>query len=678
MRQGVFEYNSSKLLSQIEKTNLMRRAYYSNTVGKFLDDESERIFGILATQHQFSLEDLQKSAWIEQIEILKKNLLQSTDGSIFLEFAIPRMGKRVDAILVERGIIFVMEFKVGETNYSSYAIDQVVDYCLDLKNFHEQSHGKLIVPIIVATKAKPVSNTVMISRDKIVKPNFANQDNLIEVLANWKSMSHEKSFDPLAWENSVYKPTPTIIEAAQALYSGHSVTEISRSDASAINLSQTTKAILEIINIAKEEKNKAICFITGVPGAGKTLAGLNIANQHLNANGNEHAVFLSGNGPLVRVLQEALARNEIENQHGKASKLTKIVALTKAKTFIQNIHTFRDEALVSEKPPIEKIVIFDEAQRAWTKHQTSAFMKQKRGITDFKMSEPEFLIRYMDRHPDWAVIICLVGGGQEINTGEAGLPEWFTSLNAKFPDWHVYISDKLTDFEYTQGHQIEQLINPQRLTINQDLHLSVSLRSFRSEKVSALIKSLLDLHVDHAIELFQSIKHNYPIVITRDLNKAVNWIKERAQGTERYGIIASSGAKRLRPYGINIDTEIDTVKWFLNGKKDIRSSFFFEEVATEFDIQGLELDWTCVGWDGNLRFTEQGWNYMNFRGSNWQRMNDTTKQLYLKNTYRVLLTRARQGMVIFIPEGDAIDETRNPSFYDGTFNYLKAIGFEIL
>ncbi|HMN62717.1 MAG TPA: DUF2075 domain-containing protein, partial [Anaerolinea sp.] len=313
-----------------------------------------------------------------------------------------------------------------------------------------------------------------------------------------------------------------------------------------------------------------------------------------------------------------------------------------------------------------------------TMHQTSAFMKQKRGINDFKMSEPEFLIRYMDRHQDWAVIICLVGGGQEINTGEAGLPEWFTSLNDKFPDWHVYISDKLTDYEYTQGHLIEQLINPQRLTINQDLHLFVSLRSFRSEKVSALIKSLLDLQTDNAIELFRSIKDNYPIVITRDLNKAVNWIKERARGTERYGIIASSGAKRLRPYGINIDAEIDTVKWFLNEKKDIRSSYFFEEVATEFDIQGLELDWTCVGWDGNLRFTQQGWQYSNFRGSSWQRMNDSTKQLYLKNTYRVLLTRARQGMVIFIPEGDLQDESRNPSFYDGTFNYLKNIGFELL
>ena len=656
----------------------MKRAYYSNTVDKFLDDESERILGILATQHQFALEDLQKSAWIDQIEILKRNLIQSKDGSIFLEFAIPRMGKRVDAILVEQGIIFVMEFKVGETIYSPYAIDQVVDYCLDLKNFHDQSHDKVIVPIVVATKAKLTSNTASIPTDKLAKPQLANQDSLIEVISNWKGRLQETHFDPISWENSVYKPTPTIIEAAQALYSGHSVNEISRSDASAINLSQTSNAIIGIINTAKKDKFKAICFITGVPGAGKTLAGLNIANQNLNINGNEHAVFLSGNGPLVKVLQEALARNEIANKQEKTRKLTKNIALTKAKTFIQNIHTFRDEALISESPPIEKIVIFDEAQRAWTMHQTSAFMKQKRGINDFKMSEPEFLIRYMDRHQDWAVIICLVGGGQEINTGEAGLPEWFTSLNDKFPDWHVYISDKLTDYEYTQGHLIEQLINPQRLTINQDLHLFVSLRSFRSEKVSALIKSLLDLQTDNAIELFRSIKDNYPIVITRDLNKAVNWIKERARGTERYGIIASSGAKRLRPYGINIDAEIDTVKWFLNEKKDIRSSYFFEEVATEFDIQGLELDWTCVGWDGNLRFTQQGWQYSNFRGSSWQRMNDSTKQLYLKNTYRVLLTRARQGMVIFIPEGDLQDESRNPSFYDGTFNYLKNIGFELL
>ncbi|MHC5143354.1 MAG: DUF2075 domain-containing protein, partial [Planctomycetota bacterium] len=441
--------------------------------------------------------------------------------------------------------------------------------------------------------------------------------------------------DPDAWQQSIYKPTPTIIEAAQALYKGHSVQEISRSDGSAINLSRTSDAIAKIIDDSKLHNRKSICFITGVPGAGKTLAGLNIANERHNVDEDEHAVFLSGNGPLVQVLQEALARNEVQDKKGTSEEITKNEALRHTKVFIQNIHHYRDDALQTNEPPVGQVAVFDEAQRAWTLKQTSSFMKRKKGILDFTMSEPDFLIGVMDRHNDWSIIICLIGGGQEINTGEAGLPEWFSALQKNHPDWNVYVSDKLTDFEYTRDIDLFSKIQPDKLHVQPDLHLAVSVRSFRSEKVSALVKTILDVDVNKAQGLFSSLRDNYPIVLTRSLQTARAWLKKKSRGTERHGLVASSGAIRLKPFGVHIKSKVDPPNWFLNDKEDIRSSYFLEEAATEFDIQGLELDWTCVCWDADLRFNNRQWQYKSFRGTSWNNVNDDIRKLYLKNAYRV-------------------------------------------
>lgn len=468
---------------------------------------------------------------------------------------------------------------------------------------------------------------------------------------------------------SPYSPTPTIIEAAQALYRGHGVTDISRNDASALNLNQTTAAINNIIEKSKREHRKSICFITGVPGAGKTLAGLNIANERHKFNENEHAIFLSGNQPLVDVLQEALARDEHERLQIKKSE-----AKSKAKAFIQIIHHFRDDAISIFEAPNEKVAIFDEAQRAWTEDKLSDFMARKKGVPNFNMSEPEFLISIMDRHNDWAVIICLIGGGQEINTGEAGLLEWFTTLRDDFPNWDIYVSDNITDSEYTGGLTMDQLLGGLRYTIVKTLHLAVSLRSFRSENVAGFVKAVLDVDIENARALYRSLHHDYPIVMTRELDKAKEWVRSKAKGTERYGIIASSGARRLRSYGIWVQSKIDATTWFLNSISDVRSSNFLEDTATEFDIQGLELDWAIVCWDANLRFVDDHFEFYSFTGSTWMNINKQENALYLKNAYRVLLTRARQGMIIFVPEGSDIDDTRPHDFYDGIYLYLKEIG----
>jgi hypothetical protein len=462
-----------------------------------------------------------------------------------------------------------------------------------------------------------------------------------------------------------------------ALYSQHSVSEISRSDAGATNLTATSETITEIIRSAKAGSFKAICFVTGVPGAGKTLVGLNVATQYMEKSSELYSVFLSGNGPLVKILCEALARDQVERGKAKGKRIKLGEARSDVKAFIQNVHHFRDECLRDEGPPVEHVALFDEAQRAWDKTQTANFMLRKKNKPNFGMSEPEYLISCMDRHRDWAVVICLVGGGQEINTGEAGIGEWISALNRKFPGWHAYVSPNLTDSEYGAGNVLEALRPRKPVEARPELHLATSMRSFRAENVSLLVKQLLDLDVEGARSSLKAVSGKYPVVLTRSVDAARQWLKGKARGRERYGIVVSSQAERLRPDAINVHAPVDPVHWFLDDKRDVRSSYYLEDVATEFDVQGLELDWTCVTWDADLRYSKDGWKHWSFRGHRWNHIRKEERQRYLKNAYRVLLTRARQGMIIVVPEGDRTDPTRVPEYYDPTFNYLKRIGMAL-
>lgn len=648
----------------------MQKSYYNSSITNFLQESIDSIFGKLSQKHSHSLEDLQKIAWKKQIEILKQVAKSLDSGSIYFEFSIPRMGKRVDNIIIIKDLILLLEFKIGCFEYSKYAQNQTIDYCLDLINFHEGSHNKKVIPILIASNAENIKNDIFNSKS-LQKSILCNEENLeTNILEIIEVLSSEQSIDIEKWENSAYKPTPTIIEAAQALYKKHSVEEISRNDAGKDNLAKTSRIINEIIDYSKGNNRKSICFITGVPGAGKTLAGLNIANERLKIDEDEHSVFLSGNGPLVEVLREALTRDTMKNEDLKRPD-----AARKAKSFIQNIHHFRDDNLGSDAAPTEKVVVFDEAQRAWQKSSVAKFMKNKKGIENFDMSEPEYLISVMDKHKNWCCIVCLIGGGQEINTGEAGVSEWIESLKNRFEDWDIYLSEKiLNDNVYLKD---ENLINwaEQNSQKRSDLHLSVSIRSFRSEKVAFLVQNILD-NSNQTLEIYQSLKNNYPIYLTRDIKLAKDWLKEMSKGTERIGIIASSGAKRLRSEGISVKEKISAADWFLNYDHDTRSSYYLEDIATEFDIQGLEIDYTCVAWDINMYYDEE-WKFQNFIGAKWTNMNES-RQNYLLNSYRVLLTRARQGMVIFIPEVDNSDWTRPKKLYDSTFEYFKSCGFDIL
>ena len=657
----------------------MNPYFYSSTISNFITSSTNEIFGTITRNSDFPDEPTQKVAWTQEIRILKE-VLKNHDGKIFFEYSIPRMGRRIDVVVIIRNVIFVMEFKVGEKEFFQNSIDQVWDYALDLKNFHETSHIHLIAPILVATESKRSFSIIseMPHNDNLLCPIKTNAENLITIINSVLDFEKGENINSENWATGRYSPTPTIIEAAMSLYNEHGVKEIYRKDASAINLSETTDAVLNIIVQAKSKKQKAICFVTGVPGAGKTLVGLNIAAKNYKENEKSSTVFLSGNGPLVAILREALTRDKLKREKGKGNKLRKGEVFSKIKLMIQNVHNFRDDCLKDTSPPFEHVTIFDEAQRAWNITQTSNFMKRKKNIPNFSISEPEFLISCLDRHQDWAVIVCLVGGGQEINTGEAGISEWIESLNRSYPEWHIYVSNRLTDSEYAAGKAL-QLLEEHKTVIKKDeLHLSVSMRSFRAENVSLLVKNMLDLNVEEATENYKSINDKYPIVITRNLSEAKNWLKKKARGTERYGIVVSSQAQRLKPYAIDVKSPMDPIHWFLDGKEDVRSSYYLEDVATEFDVQGLELDWACVTWDGDFRYSPDGWESFSFVGSKWHNIHKEERQLYLKNAYRVLLTRARQGMVIVVPDGEVEDATRNPEYYDRTFDYLKKIGIKSL
>jgi hypothetical protein len=676
----------------------MGGSWYGDTIPAFLSSPVDAVVGKLSFAAEGSIEKAQIAAWRRQAEILKMSLGEIassvvgvaagvTAGTILFEYPVPRMGGRIDTVLLFPGAVIVLEFKVGERQFSRQARDQVCDYALDLKNFHEPSHAVPVVPIVVATEAPvPVGGAVMLQesshKDGLFLPLESSAASLPSVLAAaLESLSGRRrgeGVDPHAWQHGRYLPTPTIIEAALALYQGHSVAEISRSDAGARNLYETTDTISGIISEARENGTKAICMVTGVPGAGKTLIGLNIATKHLNAESDLFSVFLSGNGPLVKVLQEALARDRVRRATERGETLRKGIARSEVKAFIQNVHHYRDAYLEDERPPADHVALFDEAQRAWNRGQTASFMKQKRNRRDFAMSEPEFLISCIDRHDDWGVVVCLVGGGQEINTGEAGITEWLEAIERRFPHWRIHVSDRLIESEYNASDALQRLERSGLATFNRSLHLDVSMRSFRAEHVSTLVREVLDMEATAARSTLGTVTPHYPIFVTRDLDRARRWLRTQARGTERYGIIASSHAERLKPHAIDVRSPVDPVHWFLSGKDDVRSSYYCEDVVTEFQIQGLELDWACVTWDADFIPDGRAWMYREFRGNRWINVLKEDRQRYLKNAYRVLLTRARQGMVIFVPPGDPEDPTRDPAWYDAIWDYLRTTGLREL
>ena len=685
-----------------------RRFYYSDSISAFLNRSVNEIIGELTLASQHDINEETSSSWVEEIDTLKEALAPfSGHGSVYFEYNIPRMGRRADVVAVIDGIVFVLEYKTAEQKFHRDAIVQVWDYALDLKNFQEGSHDRVLVPVLVAPKEKVKHCSLELKHfeDNVYEPLMVNAHLLGAGISKvLDSIPHEvqlKTADDI-WAKSGYEPTPTIIEAAIALYEENTVEDITKHGG---DIDKASVELANIIESCRNNNRKAICFITGVPGAGKTLIGLNTAIDQFNRD--EKAVYLSGNFPLVEVLQEALARDYVRRDKIKAKQekrkaCTKEEAKSKVKAFIQMIHHYRDLYLEgttiengrivpmpdyfqshSDKAyvPSEHVAIFDEAQRAWTQEELGRFMREKKGIKDFPYSEPEYLISCMDRQPDWGVVVCLVGNGQSINKGEAGLKEWIESIYRSYKDWDVYISEYLMRSGDVTKEQMD-LVRSQ-IKSREELHLKMSMRSFRSEKVSIFVNQLLALQKEDAASTLRELD-NYPIVMTRSLETAKQWLRDHNRGSERMGLLASSKAERLKAISINVRYQPDFVHWFLEDDRDIRSSNALEDTLTEFKVQGLEIDWACVAWDADLRLSQDGKSWQHFQlrsGTKWQNINKPINREYQINAYRVLLTRARQGMIIVVPNGDhgvPPDETRKPEWYDGIYNYLKEIGIKEL
>jgi hypothetical protein len=534
----------------------MARAWWQGSGAEFAAADKTSILGALADSSPFPDELAQKAAWRFTIDHLATVGSAFPMSHIFLEFSIPRMGRRADAVVVAEGLIFVVEYKVGATEYARSALDQTHGYALDLKNFHSTSRDLPIVPVLVATSARPADPELGLwPKDRVHPPIATNADGLLPLLQQFVRTRAGPPIDARSWAAGAYEPTPTIIEAAQALYRGHNVAEISRSGAEEKNLSLTTGTIDRLVAEARSSGNKAICFVTGVPGAGKTLVGLNLACRHMDAQGAGDATYLSGNGPLVKVLRRALlqdwkARTTAPERRRKAEAAREA---SRVEALVQNVHNFRDEALANHHPPTECLVVFDEAQRAWDRAQTNDFMRRKRKQTQFDQSEPAFLLGVMDRKPGWCVVVCLVGEGQEINKGEAGISEWLDALAADFRHWNVHLPPRLLTPEFGVSRELAYRAGRLNPATDASLHLDASVRSFRAREVADFIASILDDRLDQARRKLEGLK-DYPIVRTRDLGSARTWLRSRRRGPERSGILASSNALRLIPTCADADS----------------------------------------------------------------------------------------------------------------------------
>jgi hypothetical protein len=657
-------------------------AYFSSSINEFHSCSEAEIYARLTHAYGFALRPEQLASWKYQIPLLRR-ALAAVPGWINLEFDIPRIGKRADVVITSGPAVIVVEFKVGAKSFNRNDIDQAWDYGLDLKNFHEHSHSAPIFPILCATNApKDTARWRPPHADGVYPPLCCNAKGLNAAIARAIGAVSGTPIDGTLWGMGRYSPTPTIIEAARALYSRHTVHDIVRHGAGATNMSNTTGKVEHIIADTRERKRKAIIFVTGVPGAGKTLVGLNVATRHGKSDASTHATYLSGNGPLVSVLREALARDEHARRVGRGEKVRIGECRSAVASFIHRVHHFRDETLRDSSPPNDRIVVFDEAQRAWHSVMLANFMRRKRAVPGFSKSEPEVLIGAMDRHDDWAVVLCLVGGGQEINTGEAGISEWLDAIRTTFPHWDVHLSSKMSETEFGASNSIDALKScnngSSRVIVEDSLHLATSIRSFRTEHLSSFVRAVLEGDAETSRSLHEKFEATYPVVVTRSMKAARSWIRANRRGSQRAGLVASSSAQRLKPHAVDIRVNVDPVHWFLDDARDTRSSQYLEDAATEFQVQGLEVDWAIVAWDADLRRENDHWTYHSFRGAGWTNVKKHERRRYLLNAYRVLLTRARQGMVIFVPPGRRRDRTRSPAYYQGIYDYLLSVGVKPL
>ena len=662
-------------------------AYANYSLSQFLNNSPAEIKEKLLGSDQASgftqVSHGQLFAWDEEIAILKEFAKRAVAANpvcgefgLVLEYRLPRRERRIDVALLFKNNIVLLEFKAGGKAATTDAIAQITDYALDLHYYHGESRPHELVSILCPTQMAGSKVEALGADNPVKRILVMGQQELSEFLVNLaleQAQTPGQAINHRQWVASAYVPIPGILEATVELFAQHEVDDITSSLAESVTIDATIAVVAEEILRARETGEKVLCLITGAPGAGKTLTGLRIAHDQLLVDTGWHSVFLSGNGPLLKVLQEALARDYSQRQG-----INLVSARNFAKSKLHSVHSYLHEALRGINAPAEKVVIFDEAQRAWDAAKMNKMAGRQRRlagggentpVAELAQSEPAQILTVLSRHQHGAVLIALCGNGQEIHDGEAGVAEWVTARAGRFDDWRIVMSPVAVDLVggVEQSDQIE---------VKPELHLSVPLRSHRASRHAIWVDAVLSGDSEAARRNID--QEQFPIVMTRDLPIARQWLTLNTLGSRRKGVVASSGAYRLRPYGIEVSADfrkgVDYALWFTAPDGDLRSSHALEVVATEFECQGLELDRVGVCWCWDMLLRPGLAQPRVFHGKNWRNARAGREHQYIINKYRVLLTRAREGMVIWVPRGDEQDPTRLQSETDSVARFLCDCG----
>ena len=638
----------------------MTRAWWCGTLGAFRAAAPETIVAVLALRqaetHPLNREE-QLRAWRAQIPLLRTALAGAPDDwSVLLEYPLLRLGKRIDVVVLTDRAVLVIEVKTGAQGFTLEGRRQAEDFALDLQDFHAACRARPIVPILLAEAGAPAPAAGLLALPHVLPVQDATAqtfpDLLSQLAARFAAMPVP---EVLAWDGAPYHPVPGIVEAARMLYARHNVPELIAARADVANLTRTALAIQNAIASARDQGKHLVLFITGIPGAGKTLCGLNAVF------GQTGAAFLTGNLPLVHVMRAALTADA--RARGRSARQ----ARREAATAIQAVNLFLKDNKNRADPPHEHVIVFDEAQRAWD----AAFGSRK---FDYPDSEAGLVLDIMSRHPAWAVVIALVGTGQEINTGEAGLPEWGRALDAR-PAWSAAAPPDVIGGTDPRRRLFPTPVSALRL--DPSLHLAVPVRAIRTPAAAPWVDAALTGESRTAGRIAADAG-GVPFRFTRSLPALRDELRQRARGLRRPGLVCSAGARRLVADGLwpafpHMDEQA-VAHWFLARWPDIRASDALEIPATQFACQGLELDYVGLAWGGDLVLERGVWSCRRFAGSAWQTIRDPQRRAYVLNTYRVLMTRARYETIIYVPPGDPDDETRSPATFDAVATYLADCG----
>ena len=638
-------------------------SWVATHIGSFLQGERSSVVDALARQaaeRNLLTTDRQVRAWDESLEFLRDALMRASDSvdvndwGLLLEYEIPRRGHRPDAVLLAGNTVFVLEFKCGSSTFDRAALLQTAEYAQDLRDFHAESRGHVIAPTLIATASVDGASSRHVAGCSLVVECVGSPEDLADAFVA-RTREASPQLDLNVWDQSAYQPTPDILSAAREVFAGNSVREISLAHAD--NLDGTVDFVRSAIDTARVRSEHTVVFVTGVPGSGKTLAGLSATHQATPNGGGSVTplgAYLSGNGPLVEVLRYALAKDKRARDETPKPEAERI-----AKTFIQPVRFFVDEYLDGSKTPTEHVIVFDEAQRAWNARQMWSKMK-------IDKSQAAVVLDAMARKAPWSVVVALVGEGQEINLGEAGIEEWATALETR-PDWVVHVAPDLKA-------KFAQLGS--RVVHSPALHLSVSVRAPRAQAIADWADAVVQGRLESARQIIKGFPE-FPVLLTRSLDTMQAYLRDRSSPDRRTGLLASSQARRLRAFGLEVaDANESSSKWpmwFVEDLPDIRSSSTLEVVASEFKVQGLELDWVglCLGQDFAWSSADGDWIGRRLSGTKWTTNSDMT---YARNRYRVLLTRARYGMVIWVPEPRGHEPLVDPTIAEANVAALLQAG----